>query len=145
VTIDKSGSFWRGEDSADLAACIREFEAGGYRVARVNDIVCRQCQGTEVHLLVDDDEGCAVAVCAGCEFEMPLADSADHLDGADLGECACPCGGETFAAAIGFAVFDDGDVRWISVGLRCLTDGTMGVYADWKIDYGPSAHLMADV
>ncbi|MFI5896109.1 alpha/beta fold hydrolase [Actinoplanes sp. NPDC051513] len=36
----------------------------------------------------------------------------------------------------------DREVRWISIGLRCLTDGTLGVYADWKIDYTPTAHLL---
>ncbi|GAA3941267.1 hypothetical protein [Actinoplanes auranticolor] len=53
-----------------------------------------------------------------------------------------PCGNETFAAALGFALTADEEVRWISVGLRCLTDGTLGVYTDWKIDYTPSAHLI---
>jgi hypothetical protein len=43
----------------------------------------------------------------------------------------------------GFALHDDGEVRWISVGLRCLTDNTLGVYADWKINYGPSDHLLS--
>lgn len=37
----------------------------------------------------------------------------------------------------------DDEVRWVSVGLRCLTDGTLGVYTDWKIDYTPTAHLLA--
>ena len=37
----------------------------------------------------------------------------------------------------------DHEIRWISVGLRCLTDGTLGVYTDWKIDYTPTAHLLA--
>jgi hypothetical protein len=26
--------------------------------------------------------------------------------------------------------------------LRCRTDGTLGVYSDWKIDYLPSTHLL---
>ena len=42
----------------------------------------------------------------------------------------------------GFAMTADNEVRWISVGLRCLTDDTLGVYTDWKIDYGPTAHLL---
>jgi hypothetical protein len=41
--------------------------------------------------------------------------------------------------AVGFSLRDGGDVRWISIGLRCLTDNTLGVYADWKINYGPRA------
>jgi hypothetical protein len=52
-----------------------------------------------------------------------------------------PCGNEEFAVAVGFAFFDDGEVRWISIGLRCLKDNTLGVYADTKIDYSPSRLL----
>jgi len=59
------------------------------------------------------------------------------------GECRCPCGRGEVAVAVGFSLRDDGDVRWISIGLRCLTDNTLGVYADWKINYGPSGHLLS--
>jgi hypothetical protein len=46
--------------------------------------------------------------------------------------------------AVGFALHDDGEVRWISVGLRCLADdNTLGVYADWKVNYSPSGHLVS--
>ena len=70
-------------------------------------------------LVDEDNEGCAATVCQQCQAEAAISDSADHLGDAELGECVCPCGGETFAVAIGFAMYDDTDVRWISVGLRC--------------------------
>lgn len=72
-----------------------------------------------------------------------LADSAEYADEAELDDCACPCGGEVFNVGLGFALFDDGDVRWISIGLRCIQDGTLGVYADWKIDYSPTDRLLS--
>jgi hypothetical protein len=34
-------------------------------------------------------------------------------------------------------------VRWVSLGLRCVQDGTLAVYADWKIDYSPTGHLLS--
>jgi hypothetical protein len=77
-----------------------------------------------------------------CRAATFIADSAEYWDQADPGECECPCGGDTFAVAVGIALRDEGDVRWISIGLRCLTDNTLGVYAEWKINYGPSAHLL---
>jgi hypothetical protein len=61
---------------------------------------------------------------------------------ADPGDAACPCGGEIFNVAVGFALRDDGDVRWVYVGLRCTKDGILGVYADWKIDFSPTVHLL---
>jgi hypothetical protein len=35
----------------------------------------------------------------------------------------------TFDVAAGFAVRDDGEVRWTSIGLWCVGDGILGVYA----------------
>lgn len=128
----------------DLATYIRAYRAGGYPVTHVNEHVCPACRGTAFRVLVDDEEGCAVAICEGCRAESPLADSAEHMADADLGECACPCGGETFAGAIGFALTAGNEVRWVSVGLRCLTDNHVGVYTDWKIDYEPTAHLLRE-
>jgi hypothetical protein len=57
------------------------------------------------------------------------------------GVAACPCGNETFEVAVVFAVRADGDVRWISIGLRCVRDGVLGAHTDWKIDYSPTAQL----
>lgn len=144
MAINKTGKLWRGQDYEDLAAYVRTYKAGGYPVARVTEFVCPSCQGTAFRVLVDDDEGCAAAICKGCQGQYAIADSAEHLEGAELGECACPCGGECFSVAVGFAMRPDNEVCWISVGLRCLTDGALGVYTDWKIDYAPTAHLLTE-
>lgn len=81
-----------------------------------------------------------------------MLDSADYLDDANPEECACPCGGEEFELAVGFAMVDVSmgdssvvgrEVKWVSIGARCVRDGTLGVYADWKIDYGPTDHLFS--
>ncbi len=143
MAINKAGKLWRGESFDDLATYVRTHEAGGYPVAHVNEHLCSECAGATFRVLVDDEEGCAVAICERCQAQSAVADSADHLQDADLGECACPCGGERFAVSVGFALRADNEVRWISVGLRCLTDGILGVYTDWKIDYAPTAHLLA--
>ncbi|MFI6231031.1 hypothetical protein ACIBCR_27410 [Micromonospora echinospora] len=130
------------DDSEALATYVREYRAGGYPVHHVVDVVCRHCDGRTFRVAVDDEEGCALVLCLGCEADTALADSDDHLDDAELAECACPCGAETFAVAVGYALTGGGEVRWVSVGLRCLADGTLGVYTDWKIDYAPTAHLL---
>ncbi|HWS38004.1 MAG TPA: hypothetical protein VN408_35380 [Actinoplanes sp.] len=142
MAIDTSGEYWRGEDSADLAEYLREFRAGGYDVADVVESVCAGCRGRRFRLSADDAAGCAERVCVDCGTSAYLADSVDFADEADLECCECPCGADTFAVALGIAYRVDQEVRWVSVGLRCLTDGTLGVYADWKIDYSPTAHLL---
>jgi hypothetical protein len=143
MTLDKSGELWRGEDFADLADYIRHFQAEGYQVDQVVESVCGHCNGRAFRVLVDDTEGCAQRTCIGCGTAAFIADSAENGDEADPGECQCPCGRGEVAVAVGFSLRDDGDVRWISIGLRCLTDNTLGVYADWKINYGPSGHLLS--
>lgn len=142
MAVDRSGELWRGEDFADLADYLREFRPGGYLVVRVKEVICLRCEGRAFTVLADDEEGCAQACCVACGERAFIADSADYWPDAEPEECACPCGGEVFQAATGFALRADGEVRWISVGLRCTQDGTMGVYADWKIDYGPTDHLL---
>ena len=74
-----------------------------------------------------------------------MLDSAACVDDANPEFGECPCGGGTFNAALGFAVHDDEDVHWIHLGLRCTEDATLGVYADRKVDYAPSAHLVEAV
>jgi hypothetical protein len=45
VTLDKSGSLWRGDTFDDLAEYIRHFKAGGYPVAKVVESRCGECDG----------------------------------------------------------------------------------------------------
>ncbi|MFI6824315.1 hypothetical protein ACIBJE_25730 [Micromonospora sp. NPDC050187] len=130
------------DDSEALTVYIREHRAGGYPVHHVVHLGCRHCDGRAFRVAVDDEEGCALLLCLGCGTEAAVADSDDYLDDAELAECACPCGAESFAVAVGYALAGDGEVRWVSVGLRCLADGALGVYTDWKIDYAPTAHLL---
>jgi hypothetical protein len=143
VAIDKSGQYWRGENLADLAEYLRSFQAGGYPIADVIESICADCKGQAFRLLADDDEGCVQRICLNCGSTSFIADSADASQDADLQPCECPCGGDNFAVAVGDAQRSDQEIRWISVGLRCLNDGTLGVYADWKIDYSPSSHLLS--
>lgn len=143
MAIDTSGEYWRGTDHADLAEYLRDFAAGGYAVDDVAESVCASCGGRRFRVHADDEAGCVRRTCVDCAAEAFVADSADAVEDATLEECECPCGAGEFAVAVGFARLRDGEVRWVSIGLRCLADGTLGVYADWKIDYGPSTHLLA--
>ncbi|MEV5830285.1 hypothetical protein AB0L25_32440 [Spirillospora sp. NPDC052242] len=127
---------------AGLAEYVRAFEAEGYRVDQVVQPVCGECGHRAFEVRLDDDEGVVRRTCARCRTSAYIADGADYLDEAELYMCECPgCGEAEFEIAVGFSLHPDREVRWISIGLRCTTDGLTGVYADWKINYGPSAHL----
>ena len=145
MTIDASGEYWKGTEAADLKAFLEDYEAGGYPVARVVPAACT-CGAGRFEIALSDDGDAVRRRCARCGEEKLMLDSAEHWDADDEpDECACPCEGEVFEAAVGFACRDDGSIRWVSVGLRCVECGILGVYADWKIDYEPSAQLLTAV
>lgn len=129
----------------ELHASIFEFAAGGYAVDRVIDCVC-VCGGDVFIVGYDDDEGTAVRLCIACDTEYELLDSEQRLSaeyGLDAAECTCD--GTEFTAAVGFALLESGQVRWVSLGLRCVECALAGVYTDWKIDYEPSEFLLERV
>ncbi|GAA2375510.1 hypothetical protein [Dactylosporangium salmoneum] len=133
-----------GSSFEDLAAFLKRPEPGGYAVDEVRECVCRACGGRRFEVLVMDEESAARRTCLDCRQHEFIADSDEYWDDDADAEycCACPCGEEDFAAAVGYSMRDDGDVRWVFVGLRCLACGMLGVYEDWKIDWGPSNHLL---
>ncbi len=141
--IDKSGEWWKGEDFGDLTAYVVAYTAENYPAEVITRSECISCHGTVFGLVVDVTEGCAQRTCRGCSTSAFIADSHEFWDDAEPGEATCPCGGEDFESAIGFSLIDRGEVRWITVGGRCIACGILGVLAEWKIDYEPSRHLLA--
>lgn len=124
-----------------LEEAIREYQEDGYEVTHVVESVCGGCGGRTFEVQVTDASALR-RTCLDCGLAEFIADSADFWEDDDAEECACTCGGERFAAALGSSCRPDGEVRWLTVGLRCLECGLCGVYEDWKIDYMPSGHLV---
>lgn len=141
MTIDRSRKWWTGTEAADIDEYLAAYSAAEYPTERVIQIKCVNCGADTFTVRVDDEEGCAERTCTSCGATSLIFDSQDTIDEAELEDAACPCGGETFNAAAGFALRDDGEIRWVYLGLRCTRDGVLGCYSDWKIDYSPTAHL----
>jgi hypothetical protein len=143
VVIDKSGEWWVGNDAGDLDEYLKSFKAGGYDVHEVAQVDrCTKCEANDgFQLRVDDEEGFAERKCAACGNRHLMLDSADQAESATPGDAACPCGHEVFDAGVGISNRKDGEIRWVSIGLRCRNDGVLGCYVDWKIDYSPTDAL----
>lgn len=141
--LDRTGEWWRGEDPDDLGEYLAAATEAGYPVARVVHAVCGDCGGIVFTVRVDDEPGYAERCCVACGRTRQLLDSADVADDADPTPARCPDGHDAFNLAVGYALREDGEVRWVYVALRCTTDGTVGVYTDWKIDYSPTDELLA--
>ena len=142
--IDRTGEWWTGEDFADLAEYLRVVTAEAYPADRIRQSVCR-CGGTIHGLRVDSVESVAQRICVTCGASAFIADSEEHWFEAQPERRQCVCGNDIAELGVGFSLRSDDEVRWITVGQRCTSCGVLGVEVDWKIDYGPSTHLLDQV
>lgn len=145
VAIKRRSSNWFGTEQADIRAYLEAFTADGYPVADVVDARCLKCDGITFYVELDDEAGYVLRACSTCGDRVEMLDSADAAEDADTGDAQCPCGSEQFELAVGFARRDDNEVKWVYVGARCVADGRLGVYVDWKIDYAPTHQLLQQV
>ncbi|MGE0387520.1 MAG: hypothetical protein AB7Q97_22555 [Gammaproteobacteria bacterium] len=145
LTEKKGRSY--GENHADLQEEIRDYsKRNGYPAERFADARCENCGATTFSILLDDAAGCAQRTCVTCKNEHFIGDSKQYADEAELGECACPCGTETFEASAGVHLYEgSADVKWFYLGLRCTACGLVAVYGDWKNEFEGYEGLLAQV
>jgi hypothetical protein len=146
MALRKRGKYRYGDTQADTRAeVLRYSRENGYVARHFADAVCA-CGGRVFSVLLDDDEGAAARECVACKHQHPIGDSEEYLDEADLGQCACPCGGEAFEVTAGVALYEGSDdVRWFYLGFRCPSCGLTAVYGDWKSESGNYRELLARV
>ena len=146
MTVTKGRPWWTGTTAADIDTYLAEFsEKQGDVVGEVVHARCSVCDADRFHLEVDDEEGFARRRCTA---RAPVV----MLDAADVAEDACsprrrpPLRWRASSRSRSASpAAQDRKVRWVYLGLRCVLDGVLGVYADWGIDYTPSRHLLARV
>lgn len=146
MTLTKRGKHFYGTERADIASEISRYSnAAGYPAEHFASAACACGAGT-FGLALDDNEGAAVRTCSNCHAEHPIGDSEDYLDDAELGECACPCGAESFEITVGVSLYADSeDVRWLYLGCRCPECGLTAVYGDWKNEFNGFRALLDKV
>ncbi len=125
-----------GDSQTDIVAYLREYAAdNGKPLAHTVDCRCR-CSRAVFVLGIDDNEGAAIRACEPCDLEVPIGDSAEYLEEAEIEQCECLCGGSTFEVTVGVSLYDGSeDVRWVYIGCRCTDCGLVGCYGDWKVEY----------
>ncbi len=136
MALKKRGQYHYGDSQADIRAeLLRYSKKNAYLVHHFADAACK-CSSKLFRLALDDNEGAAVRICVDCKAEHPIGDSDEYLEDAELGECACPCGGEEFEITVGVSLYKDSeDVRWFYLGCRCPKCGLTAVYGDWKNEF----------
>ena len=150
MTIDTTGKWWVGSEAKDVEEYLRALKPEGHPVHDTRVCQCT-CGSLDFGLRADRNEGCARKTCFKCGTKSFLGDSAEYWKDATPRTWKCTeCGSKVCNLAVGFSLYeaDPGeaaDVRWISVGQRCVKCGTLGSFVDWKVAYGPSHHLLEQV
>lgn len=136
MALRKRGKYRYGDTQADIREELLRYSEGvTYLAHHFSDAVC-QCGAKVFRLSLDDTAGVAVRGCSACGVGHPIGDSEDYIGQAELEECACPCGGESFEITAGVSLYDDSeDVRWFYLGCRCPSCGLTACYGDWKNEF----------
>ncbi len=147
VLVERDGQSY-ADNFEDMVAFVREFgSATGELAEDVRSSRCVTCGSATFWMECSEEDGVAMRTCTQCQTAAFIGDSAELWDAADTGDAVCPCGAKVFELAIGFCVGAEPelDVEWIVVGARCTVCHLVGVYADWGIDYVPSASLKQQI
>jgi hypothetical protein len=141
MAIHTLDQWWYGTESEDIRAYLEALSKRSYAVHQFRLARCG-CGSVEFAVEVDDPAGVARRTCKGCGRQHFICDSGEFWDEADPKVWKCNCGSTTANVGVGFSLYDDGEIKWLFVGLRCVQCGMLGSVAGWKIGYSPSLHLM---
>jgi hypothetical protein len=142
--IDKSGTWWKGEDFHDLVLYIKDFTRDELPAERFAKCVCK-CGEAAFQCVGNRDEGFAQRICKACDSAAMICDSEMHWKEEALEVFACPCEGEIFELGVGFSMRTgqhSEEVQWVTLGGRCIACGVLAAYAEWRVQYMPSNHLL---
>lgn len=141
VAIDKTGEWWTSTDPADIEPYLIELTAEDYPVTVVRSSVCSNCGHDVFVLRADRRAGAARRNCVNCNAKEFIADSASSWASSRPTTRLCLCGEKECNLAVGYALRDSGDVRWVNVGSRCVACGMLGAFVDWGISEAGTAAL----
>lgn len=144
MAIDTTGKWWKGQNSDDLTKYIRLLTAESHVATRFVVAKC-SCGNKHFQLFGDQDEGCAKRLCVSCGAESLICDSEEVWAESKPKKLKCRCKNDVYEIAVGFSLREDGEIKWVTVGERCIACGMLGSYVDWSIKYAPTAHLFTKV
>ena len=145
--IDSSGKWWRGQNFSDLKEYLRRLCESDQRLDTIVRSLC-SCGNVYFNLIFEANEGVAKRICSACKKEQFICDSGEYWDdvSSKTNQLKCiSCKNTEHMIAVGFELrpgWFRRDVRWITVGALCKKCGILSSPLDWKIDWGPSHHLV---
>jgi hypothetical protein len=146
VGLKKRGKYRYGDSQADIREELSRYGTlNGYPPEHFADAVCA-CGGRTFRLQLDDTAGAAVRTCPRCAAVVPMGDSAEYLEEAELDDAVCPCGEDLLELTVGVSLYaESDDVRWLYLGARCPACTLVAVYGDWKNEFEDYRVLLSKV
>jgi len=141
MAIDTTGKWWKGSDVNDLITYLDLLlKQQSFPAEKFVQSICT-CGGKSFRLSVDRREGYAKRACLACQSEAFIGDSRESAKEAKSKKVKCKCKDDQFEIVVAFSHRNDGEIKWLTVGERCISCGILGAYVDWGIDYTPTSHL----
>jgi len=143
MTIDKSREYWYGDCAEDideyLIGFVNEDPDNDDMIAKTGIATCDNCGSDSFNIEIDIDEGAIEVECVDCGEKRLLLDSNENWEDCDPAGLECPlCECKAHNVAGGFVFRDNGDVKWIYIGTRCIECGVLSSPVDWEINYSPA-------
>ena len=138
--IDRTPEYWTGDSPDDIDEWLGEYTE--LTDLKVKPVHCRSCGGNAFKLRVDQDEGAIQVICGSCGKKKILLDGEDVWKECRLRAIKCPsCKEALHNVRIGFQYRNNGEVKWVYVGNRCVSCGLLGSVVDWHVTYGPTEEM----
>ena len=143
--IDTTKRYWTGDSADDINEYLRLYSEDDN--IDVKPVLCHTCGNDAFELRVDQDEDAIQVKCAQCGTKKILLDCEEIWEEAKpkLGKCSVCKTGKQYNVRVGFIRRDNGSVKWVYIGNRCMNCGTLGSYLDWKIDYEPTDEMEKNI
>ena len=142
--IDRTPKYRTGTSPDDMIEWLREYTEDDS--LEVHHVKCQNCGNIALEARVDGDEGAIQYNCPECGTKKILLDGEDIWADCHPKKRKCiVCKNSRFNIAVGFIRRESGDVRWVYIGERCSNCGTLASYADWEINFGPTAEMEQNI
>ena len=139
--IDRTKPFWTGDCAEDIGEYLRAYTEDEH--LETVPVLCHSCGKDAFLVYIDRNEDVIQVECACCGTKKYLLDSEEYSDHAEPHLLKCPIcgGGRKFQVRAGFQRREDGSLRWVYIGNRCMDCKTLGSCRDWKINYEPTDQM----
>lgn len=142
--IDKTKKFWTGNSATDIDEYLRLYSE--LDELDVHPVICHTCGKDVFALKLHGDEGVIRVTCAECRTQKILLDGEELWHEVRTKNVKCKlCGCKHYNIRIGFHRRENGDVKWVYSGERCVQCEVLSSYADWPVNYGPTAEMEKNI